>query len=309
MSKMRHVPIDDALRQFRFNALNTPLVAKDMTTLDKEMSDILSRTDLSKEHKLKKYYEALGKFQEARNIFKGISNTNPADVPNSTQIKEVEKILKKEEKSVVKNDDDDDDDDSQASVGLNSLFGDEYATANSMLDDGNAQFSTPSTDPTISSTPRSSQISKTETPKNSRGVSKDKIQKNEEWDKVKMKKEFLNTINLKNNAIRVTSPSRGGPLKNIGTVDQLDKVFDYLFSKKDDATTPKFKGNRRNNILMQNVVHFLKNNPGRNWEKKYPILADKFSSVKGTGRNQQKGFGKAKINYKQWDYLNKKLNL
>ena len=38
-------------------------------------------------------------------------------------------------------------------------------------------------------------------------------------------------------------------------------------------------------------------------------MANKFSSVKGTGRNQQKGFGKAKINYKQWDYLNKKLNL
>jgi hypothetical protein len=118
MSKMRHVPIDDALRQFRFNALNTPLVAKDMTTLDKEMSDILSRTDLSKEHKLKKYYEALGKFQEARDIFKGTSNTVPADIPNPTQIKEMETIMNNEPL--------------ESTLGVNALFND---SVNSNVDE------------------------------------------------------------------------------------------------------------------------------------------------------------------------------
>jgi hypothetical protein len=298
MSKMRHVPIDDALRQFRFNALNTPLVAKDMTTLDKEMSDILSRTDLSKENKLKKYYEALGKFQEARDIFKNASIT-AANTPNPTQIKEMEKIIKND--GEIKNDDI-----QQPSMGVNSLLGDAFATANSILDDGNAQFSTPT--PTSTSTPSTSHPTNVSTPIN-REQSKERKRMNKEWDKIKMKEQFLKTMNIKNQSLRIPSPSRGGALKTIGNVDQLDPIFDYLFSQNEEANSPRFAAGRRNNILMQNVVHFLKQNPIRNLEKKYPILREKFGNITGSGQARQKGFGKVKINYKQWDYLNKKLNL
>ena len=60
---------------------------------------------------------------------------------------------------------------------------------------------------------------------------------------------------------------------------------------------------------MKNVVDFLKQNANRNWDKEYPILKEKFSNVLISAPKPQKGFGKVKINYKQWDYLNKKLNL
>lgn len=303
MSKMRHVPIDDALRQFRFNALNTPLVAKDMTTLDKEMSDILSRTDLSKESKLKKYYEILGKFQEARNIFKGVPAT-VTDASNQSQI--METIAKKNEETKLPNLD------TEPSLGLTSLFDDVYDTANSILDDGNVSFTTPTTINT--STP--SRINNDETPRNSRSSKSSKSSKNKnksidlEREKNAMKDKFLSSVFLKNDAIRTPSPSRGGRHKTVGYLNQVDHIFDYLFSKGEESKSPKFAGNRRNNMLTNYVVNFLKPNAGRNWEQKYPVLKKKFSNVSGTGqKNQQRGFGKVKINYKQWDYLNKKLNL
>lgn len=299
MSKMRHVPIDDALRQFRFNALNAPLVAKDMTTLDKEMSDILSRTDLSKENKLKKYYETLAKFQEARDLYKGVA---PTTLDSSNQVPQImETAMKKNEEKQLPNTD------MEASEGISSLFGDLYNTANSILDDGNAQFSTPNT--TNTSTPVSSKSAISVTPVNKK-KSMEKTKPVTEWEKYKMKEHFLNSIDLKNNKIRIRSPGKANEFKTIGNIDQVDSIFDYLFSKTDDAITPTFKAGKKNNQLMQNVLTFLKQNPSsRTWDKKYPILKQKFGKIAGSGQKKQKGFGKAKINYKQWDYLNKKLKL
>jgi hypothetical protein len=285
MSKMRHVPIDDALRQFRFNALNTPLVAKDMTTLDKEMSDILSRTDLSKEHKLKKYYEALGKFQEARDIFKGLSNTAPADVPNPAQINEMETIINNTPQ--------------ESSLGVNALFND---SVNANIDEEQTLVNTT---PINTSTPKGI---KDVTPRTSRS-SKKKKPTDLERDKNEMKDRYLSLATLKNDSIRARSPSKGGDYKTIGQLNQVDDIFDYLFSTGEYVSSPKFAGNKRNNVLTKHVVNFLKQNANDNWKQKYPILKQKFSSIAGSGQKQQKGFGKVKINYKQWDFLNKKLNL
>lgn len=62
-------PIDDAIQQYRIKALTTPPEAFEMTGLDQEMSKILSRTDLPKEQKMKRYFQALSKFQTARSMF------------------------------------------------------------------------------------------------------------------------------------------------------------------------------------------------------------------------------------------------
>jgi hypothetical protein len=124
-----------------------------------------------------------------------------------------------------------------------------------------------------------------------------------------MKDKYLSLATLRNDSIRTRSPGRGGDYKTIGQLNQVDDIFDYLFSRGQNVSSPRFGGNKRNNALTKHVVDFLKQNVNENSVHKYPILKQKFSTIAGNGRNQQKGFGKVKINYKQWDFLNKKLNL
>jgi hypothetical protein len=66
MAKMMKVNTDDVLREYRIRALTSPLSAYEMTHLDREMGDILSRTDLATDRKLKLFYDALNKFQVTR---------------------------------------------------------------------------------------------------------------------------------------------------------------------------------------------------------------------------------------------------
>jgi truncated hemoglobin YjbI len=69
MAKMLKFPTNDILREFRIKALTTPLSAYEMTNLDKDMGDILERSDLPMDRKLKLYHEALNKFQVSRKSF------------------------------------------------------------------------------------------------------------------------------------------------------------------------------------------------------------------------------------------------
>jgi hypothetical protein len=66
MAKMMKVNSDDVLREYRIRALTSPLSAYEMTHLDREMGDILSRTDLATDRKMKLFYDALNKFQVTR---------------------------------------------------------------------------------------------------------------------------------------------------------------------------------------------------------------------------------------------------
>lgn len=68
MAKIKKMPIDDILQEFRLRALTTPPEAIELTSLDREMSEILAKNNLPKEMKLKLYYDALNKFQNVRNM-------------------------------------------------------------------------------------------------------------------------------------------------------------------------------------------------------------------------------------------------
>ena len=79
MAKSLQFPINDVLQQFRIAALTTPPAAFEMSNLDREMGDILSRTDLPKDVKVKMYNETLDKFRDARHSFKNVS-TVPSSI-------------------------------------------------------------------------------------------------------------------------------------------------------------------------------------------------------------------------------------
>jgi hypothetical protein len=66
MANAKTLPVDDMLREFRIRALTTPPSAIEMTTLDKAMSQILSKTDIPKEAKIQMYNEALNQFRSVR---------------------------------------------------------------------------------------------------------------------------------------------------------------------------------------------------------------------------------------------------
>jgi hypothetical protein len=67
MAKPVSVPENEALKYYRIKNLITPPEAFELSDLDKEMSNVLSRTDLSSKEKAFQYYRALTKF---RNLFK-----------------------------------------------------------------------------------------------------------------------------------------------------------------------------------------------------------------------------------------------
>lgn len=77
MANAKTLPIDDVLREFRIKALTTPPSAIEMTTLDKVMSQILSKTDIPKEVKIQMYNEALNQF---RNVRDTVLQKTPVDL-------------------------------------------------------------------------------------------------------------------------------------------------------------------------------------------------------------------------------------
>jgi hypothetical protein len=77
MANAKTLPVDDMLREFRIRALTTPPSAIEMTTLDKAMSQILSKTDIPKEAKIQMYNEALNQFRSVRDT---VMQKNPVDL-------------------------------------------------------------------------------------------------------------------------------------------------------------------------------------------------------------------------------------
>lgn len=69
MSKSMAVPVESLLHQYRMNALTTPLSSYEMTNVDKEMSDVLSRTDIPADQRLKMYFGLLNKYKHVYNVY------------------------------------------------------------------------------------------------------------------------------------------------------------------------------------------------------------------------------------------------
>jgi len=67
MAKAVTVPENEILKYYRMKNLTTPPEVFELSELDKDMSEILSRTDLDSETKGNLYYRTLVKF---RNLFK-----------------------------------------------------------------------------------------------------------------------------------------------------------------------------------------------------------------------------------------------
>jgi hypothetical protein len=67
MAKPISVAEDEALKFYRLQNILTPPAIVELSDLDREMSDILSRNDLSAQERARQYYKALIKFQ---NIYK-----------------------------------------------------------------------------------------------------------------------------------------------------------------------------------------------------------------------------------------------
>ena len=67
MARPVSVPEDEALKFYRIKNLTMPPQAFELSELDREMSDVLSRTDMNSKEKAFQYYKALTKF---RNLYK-----------------------------------------------------------------------------------------------------------------------------------------------------------------------------------------------------------------------------------------------
>lgn len=90
MAKPVMVPEDEALKFYRIKNLTMPPEAFELSELDKEMGNVLSRTDLPSRQKAVLYYKALTKF---RDLYKDLFNIPVEDVNKSDverKIKEVE---------------------------------------------------------------------------------------------------------------------------------------------------------------------------------------------------------------------------
>lgn len=103
MSKPVTVPEDEALKYYRVKNLTMPPEAFELTDLDREMSSVLSRTDLSPKEKAFQYYRSLTKF---RNLYKQFlpSIDEPQDEEevkylDASVAKEIEKVS--DEKNIV----------------------------------------------------------------------------------------------------------------------------------------------------------------------------------------------------------------
>jgi len=74
MAKPMTVPEDEALKYFRLKNILTPPALLELSDLDREMSDILSRGDLNPQDKARQYQKALVKFQ---NLFQDTFTSTP----------------------------------------------------------------------------------------------------------------------------------------------------------------------------------------------------------------------------------------
>jgi hypothetical protein len=69
MAKSMSVPVEALLHEYRMKALTTPLASYEMTNVDKEMSDVLSRTDIPADQRLKMYFALLDKYKHVYNVY------------------------------------------------------------------------------------------------------------------------------------------------------------------------------------------------------------------------------------------------
>ena len=216
------------LKQYRIAALSTPLSAYEMTELDKEMGNILTRTDLPTNKKLKQYYIALNKFQQARNIYEKSKKPEQLGVKQQQQIPSGDNNQNEEE--VIENEE------------YDEFFtpgrGDVYEDA---TDEGST-----------ARTPSSSKSLRNTINFNRRVLDdrKDEIMK-DVLDSLVLKENKSN----KSKYLAKHSPSRGGELIRVGGINEVEPIIDYLLG---DGTinTPK-KISRRNKKLTEIVADIL----------------------------------------------------
>jgi len=97
MAKAVSVPENEILKYYRMKNLTTPPEAFELSELDKEMSQILSRTDLDSETKGILYYRTLVKF---RSLFKSspvFAHLSKTDDSKDVDVKQQEFEQKQQE--------------------------------------------------------------------------------------------------------------------------------------------------------------------------------------------------------------------
>lgn len=271
MSKELQLPVDDVLRHFRFNTLNTSVAAKEMNNLDKAMGDILARTDIPRERKLKMYYEALSQFRDARDTYNDNSRTIVSIQPEKTKPTVTESAGSSTENGNRNID--------STSVSANLIS----SPAANVLNESSS-FRTPNEVNQISSSPVSpvkDTVSSSPAKKVAQNVRRnlaESFTSASPSNKKKLQEAYIKNVELKNDAVYIPSPSAGGKMKRIGTKDEVDQVFDYLMSTDPLKSSPKFGSTRpRRNIQLQNdIADFLMNKmsdlSGPNKQSRYPNL-------------------------------------
>lgn len=109
MAQAVMLPVPEMAKYYRQQEVLAPPEVKKLTQLDLEMSNILSRTDISSHQKIQLYHEALNRFQNVRESYnRQIGKQNNADEPkqnspppdsdktemDSAMVKEIQELLK-----------------------------------------------------------------------------------------------------------------------------------------------------------------------------------------------------------------------
>lgn len=322
MSVTKVLPVDDILQQYRISALNTPLAAYEMTSLDKEMGNILSRTGIPKNKKMKMYFEVLNKFRDARDVFQLQTN------PNVKLQKQVENTRNYQERDSLQNGSNE----IQSLIDLNNDTLDSNGqndTFVSVADEDNFLTDMSTSTPSSSASPgiplavgKQFQTPDTKKKKNIKKHKLDFTDLNHFKDSIHA--DILENLIQKSSKLYINSPSKGGELQKIGTTQEVDSLLDYFLSKNPKEASPKFgKAVKRNNKMKSYVADFLLNSKyvknNDDWQHEYPVLnfyskVNKKSgnktqkdSVRRTRTQTQSGEGKnkmtLKINFKEWDKI------
>lgn len=271
MSKELQLPVDDVLRHFRFNTLNSSVAAKEMNSLDKTMGDILARTDVPRERKLKMFYEALSKFRDARETYNDNSRNIVSIQPETTKPFSTESTG-----SITEH--------GNRDIASTSGSGDVNSFPTDNVLNESSSFRTPNEVNQISASPVSpvkdtvSSSPAKKVAKNVRRNLAESFASASPSNKKKLQEAYIQNVELKNETVYIPSPSAGGKMKRIGTKDEVDQVFDYLMSTDPLKSSPKFGPTRpRRNIQLQNdIADFLMNKmsdlSGPNKKSRYPNL-------------------------------------
>jgi hypothetical protein len=241
----RNSHLGNILNQYRIAALSTPLSAYEMTDLDKEMTDILTRTDLTTGKKLKKYYETLSKFQNARDIFEKV-NQKP---PRYQQLNS-NKLNYPDNQAHNTTDEDDDEIEQSNNTGEDIFFTPVNNTEKSP--DRTERFNENHNRIESSDTPF---VSPVRSRLATRNIKELHSRTEEILRDVLEKYAVKHSKNTKKDFLARPSPSKAGEYVRLGNVEEVEPIIKYLLS--DGTMGPPKKGIRQNIKLTEAVADVL----------------------------------------------------